>query len=521
MAAIDAQLYAGCTLGDLTVRALGRYSDRDAVVAGERRWTYAQLRDTVCRFVAVLQDAGLAPGDGVAILSRNRPEVVAAFCAAYVLGLRLTPLSPYASIEDVAFTLEDAGVAFLIVDEAGLAERGAQLARDLRGLREVFTFDKADFGRSLVDLAGAVHPGPLRSRAQPEGVAVLGYTGGTTGRPKGVVQSQRSMVAMHMMMLAEWEWPDPLRLLLSTPLSHAAGVMVLPALMRGGTVVMLPGFEPTAFLAEVLRSGVTATFLVPTMIYALLDAGAATHPGARVLRSVFYGAAPMAPARLREAIDAFGSIFMQLYGQTEAPLCISTLRKDEHDLGRPERLGSCGKPAVGVAIRLLDEQDVEVPVGAVGEICVRGPFVMQGYHGRSSETAAAFRGGWLHTGDVGRFDEDGYLYIVDRRKELIISGGFNVYPREVELVLEQHPAVARCAVAGVPDPRWGEAVVAAVVIAPGVTVSAEDLMGFVRTRKGPVYTPKRVAFVDRLPLTALGKPDRTALRQMLSTLSEA
>lgn len=510
-------LYDGCTLGDLAVRALGRHPERDAVVCGERRLTYAELRDEVARFAAVFSAAGLGPGDRIAILSRNRPEVVGAFCAAYVQGLTLTPLSPHAADEDLAFVLRDAGIDCLVVDEAGLAERGAALVRRVGSLKQVFTFGAAAFGRSLCGQAAEIAPQPLRSVARPDLPAVLGYTGGTTGKPKGVIQSQRGMVAAHQLMLAEWDWPESPRMLLATPLSHAAGVMVLPTLMKGGTVVVVPGFDPAAFLAEIERSAVSVTFLVPTMVYALLDA-VAVGPARRLdsLRTVFYGAAPMAPERLRRAMATFGPVFMQLYGQSEAPLCITTLRRDEHDLTRPERLSSCGKPAAGLCVSLLDADGREVETGAIGEICVRGPLVMDAYHGRPDETAEVFRGGWLHTGDVGRFDEDGYLYIVDRCKDLIISGGLNVYPREVESVLEGHPGVAQCVVVGLPDEKWGEAVTAAVVRREGHVATAEELAAFVRSAKSPLYAPKRVVFLDRLPLTPLGKPDRTAVQRQLS-----
>jgi fatty-acyl-CoA synthase len=513
-------LYDGCTLGDLAVNALGRYPERDAVICGDRRQSYAELRDQVARFAAVFASAGLQPGDRVAILARNRPEVVAAFCAAYVQGLTLTPLSPHAADDDLVFVLQDAAIDCLLIDEIGIGERGAALARRVASLRQVFTFGAAAFGRSLFACAAEVTPQPLRSVALPDRPAVVGYTGGTTGKPKGVIQSQRGMVVAHQMMLAEWDWPQTPRMLLATPLSHAAGVMVLPTLMKGGAIVMLPGFDPGAFLAEIERSAVSVTFLVPTMIYALLDA-AAVGPARRLesLRTVFYGAAPMAPERLRQAMAVFGPVFMQLYGQTEAPLCISTLRRDEHDLARPERLASCGKPSAGLCVSLLDEHGKEVPTGAIGEICVRGPLVMESYHQRPEETAEVFRGGWLHTGDVGRFDDDGYLYIVDRCKDLIITGGLNVYPREVESVLERHPVVAQCVVVGLPDPKWGEAVTAAVVCRSGHSVTAEDLAAFVRSEKSALYAPKRIVFAERLALTPLGKPDRAAIRRQLAAQS--
>jgi fatty-acyl-CoA synthase len=208
----------------------------------------------------------------------------------------------------------------------------------------------------------------------------------------------------------------------------------------------------------------------------------------------------------------FGPVFMQLYGQSEAPNCVTTLRRAEHDPAYPERLASCGMPSAGVQVKLLDDDGHEVPVGEVGEICCRGPLVMAGYWNKPEETEKAFRHGWLHTGDLARRDADGYLYIVDRSKDMIISGGFNVFPREVEDVLTRHPDVAAAAVIGVPDPKWGEAVKAVVVLRPGATPNAEALIALVRDAKGVVQAPKSVDFTDALPVTGLGKPDKKAIR---------
>jgi fatty-acyl-CoA synthase len=276
---------------------------------------------------------------------------------------------------------------------------------------------------------------------------------------------------------------------------------------------MAQGFDAQRFFELVERHRVTCTFLVPTMIYVLLD-----HPGIAAadlssLELVIYGASPMSPARLAEGMRRLGPVFMQLYGQSEAPNCITVLHSYEHDPERhPERLASCGTPVGTSQVRLLDEAGRQVPVGEVGEICVRGPLVMQGYWNKPEETAKALRHGWLYTGDMARCDADGFIYIVDRSKDMIISGGFNVFPREVEDVLTRHPAVAAAAVIGVPDPKWGEAVKAVVVLKPGASAQPEELIALVREHKGPVQAPKSVEFVDALPVTGLGKPDKKALR---------
>ena len=249
------------------------------------------------------------------------------------------------------------------------------------------------------------------------------------------------------------------------------------------------------------------------MIYVLLD-----HPGLAAadlasLQLVIYGASPMSPARLQEAIKVFGPVFMQLYAQSEAPNTVCVLRQVDHDPEHhPERLASCGLPMIGNQVKLLDESGAEVPVGAVGEISVRGPLVMIGYWNKPEETAFALRHGWLHTGDMARRDADGFIYIVDRSKDMIISGGFNVFPREVEDVLTQHPAVAGAAVIGVPDEKWGEAVKALVVLKPGAAAAEAELIKLVRDAKGAVQTPKSIEFVEELPVTGLGKLDKKAIR---------
>jgi fatty-acyl-CoA synthase len=231
------------------------------------------------------------------------------------------------------------------------------------------------------------------------------------------------------------------------------------------------------------------------------------------METILYGAAPMAVPRLIEAIETFGMIFQQLYGQTEAPTCIAYLAREQHDVARADRLGSCGTPHAGLDLALLDADGLPVASGEAGEICVRGPFVMQGYWKRPEETESAFAGGWLHTGDIGRFDADGYLHIVDRKKDLIISGGFNIVPRDVEDAILGLPGVVGCAVVGLPDPKWGEAVTAAIVCEKPLDAAA--VVAHVTAARGKVSAPKAVHFIVSIPLTPIGKVDKKALRAML------
>jgi fatty-acyl-CoA synthase len=313
-------------------------------------------------------------------------------------------------------------------------------------------------------------------------------------------------------MLATYEWPAQIRYLVATPISHAAGSLILPTLLRGGTVYLSDKFSPADFLRRVQEHRINLTFLVPTQIYGLLDDGGLSAADLSSLELVLYGAAPIAPVRLQEALRKIGPVFGQVYGQAEAPMTISYLARHDHDLSRPQLLRSCGKVIAGNQVALLDRDLREVPPGEVGELCVRSPLVMEGYLNRPEEDEKVFAGDWLHTGDMARRDEAGYLYLVDRAKDMIISGGFNVYPSEVEHCLAQHPAIAMSAVFGVPDDKWGEAVTAIVVIRDGHALSEEEAIRHVTQGKGVVNAPKTVIFAQELPLTALGKIDRKAIR---------
>jgi len=282
--------------------------------------------------------------------------------------------------------------------------------------------------------------------------------------------------------------------------------------MKGGALVVLPKFDPAEVLATIERERITATMLVPSMLYALLD-----HPDSRTrdlssLETVYYGASAINPVRLAEAIDRFGLVFAQYYGQSEAPMVISYLARRDHT---PERLSSCGRPSAWLRSALLDDDGKPVAPGEPGEICVAGPVLASGYWQLPEATAEAFRDGWLRTGDVARADADGFWYIVDRTKDMIVTGGFNVFPREVEDVIATHPAVAQVAVIGTPDEKFGEAVTALVVLREGASLTDDlvaEIQAAVKEKKGSVQAPKQVLAVDAIPLTGLGKPDKKALR---------
>lgn len=504
-------LNQGSTFAELYRSAFKGFATREALVGGGVRMSYRELEQACHRMVRWFQAMGLQRQDGIAVLATNRPESVATIIAAHLMGLTYTPLHPMGSQEDQAFILVDANVKALVVDVPRHADRGLALAqREI--VPHVLTLGPAGFGTDLLAASSGLDGSDIELDVRPDDILKIAYSGGTTGKSKGIMHHQRTVVTSALQQLASWEWPEEVRFLAATPVSHAAGAMILTTFLQGGTVHLLDRFTPGGFLQMVAAERITTTFLVPTQIYGLLDSPELDLHDFTSLRLVLYGAAPMAPARLRQALRRIGPVFGQVYGQAEAPMTISYLRRDEHDLERPHLMGSCGRSLPGNQVRLLDADQREVPVGEIGELCVRGPLVMSGYLNRPEETAKAFAGDWLHTGDMARRDADGYLYLVDRAKDMIITGGFNVYSSEVENCLAQHPAVALSAVIGVPHEKWGEAVMAVVVKKDGARVEVDDLIAFVTERKGVVQAPKAVEFVEALPLTALDKVDKKTLR---------
>jgi fatty-acyl-CoA synthase len=500
--------------------ALAAHRDDPVLEIGGRTLTGGDLAAEMARYAAALAALGVTTGSAVAMLSPNRPEVLVIIGAGQTRGYRRTALHPLGSLDDHAFVLADAGVETLIVDPA-FAVRAADLLERVSCLEQVLTLGPADVGVDLVAAAAEVDAGPLTVvDLLDDAIVSLTYTGGTSGRPKGVVGTSGSMAAMTQVQLAEWEWPAQPRFLMCTPLSHAGAAFFVPTLMKGGSMVVLPRFEPELFARTIAEERITATMLVPSMIYALMDHPATASYDLSSLETVYYGASAISPVRLAEAVERFGPVFAQFYGQTECPMVISYLAKGDHVLatGEPagvDRLSSCGRPSAGLRTALVDESGKPVAEGEPGEICVAGPVLSSGYWNLPAETAAAFRDGWLRTGDVARVDADGFWHIVDRTKDMIVTGGFNVFPREVEDVVARHPAVAQVAVVGTPDPKWGEAVTALVVVREGHSLTADvvdEITALVRSAKGSVHAPKQVLPLDAIPLTALGKPDKKALR---------
>jgi len=480
-----------------------------------------EVREETSRFVQALAAQGVGKGTRVGLVSPNCPEVLHVGHACQILAAVQVPMHPLGGLADHLHVVRDAGVELLVFDAGRFEDRARDIARAVPGLR-LLAIGRSTLAEDIGRLTARFAPQPLVAPVvAPGDVMRLGYSGGTTGRPKALASIQRVGIAVLQVMMSEWEWPEPPRVLSCAPLSHAGSAMILPTLLKGGELLVLPGFEPVAVMRAIQDYRINCMMLVPTMIYALLDHPRFGEFDLSSLETVFYGASAISPARLREAIARIGPVFMQFYGQSEAPMALTMLRKRDHDAADLQRLASCGRPTPWAHIQLQDGAGRPVPDGEPGEICVRGPLVMDGYRGEPELTAEALRGGWLHTGDVAVRDAQGFLRIVDRTRDMIVSGGFNIYPREIEDVIGEHPAVAQVAVIGVPHAKWGEAVTACVVPKPGMAVDAAALIAAVVARKGSYQAPKAVEFLDRIPQTAVGKPDKQALRARYAGTSPA
>jgi fatty-acyl-CoA synthase len=510
-----AELRDPVTFCDLTLTALRRHAGLEAFRQDGLSLTCAEVEDHISRVVALLRARGFERGQGVGVLSPNRPEVFTAQTAPLFAGGRYTALHPLGSFEDHRYAVDEAEIRYLLVDPA-YASRGAELLAACSGLDAVFSFGPAPEAAGVEDLEpliAAVEPARLEfGMRRPDELAWLLYTGGTTGVPKAAMLPERAVAQTVFSVSLGWDIPKDRRYLAVAPISHAAGMLIVPTLIAGGSVTLMRGFDPGKWLETVARDRITLSLLVPTMIYAVLDHPDLDTADLSSLETIMYGASPMSPSRLVEGIRRIGPVFAQLYGQTECAGLTTSMGRAEHDVDDVARLSSCGQVMPGVRIAVLDEQGRPCPEGEPGEVCVQGISVMDGYWKQPELTAQTIVDGWLHTGDIGVVSPDGFLTLVDRKKDMIVSGGFNVFPREIEDVLSAHPAVSSAAVIGVPDDKWGEAVTALIVLRPGATCEPDELRQLVKDRKGAIYTPKTVEFVDALPLTAVGKPDKKVLR---------
>jgi len=397
-----------------------------------------------------------------------------------------------------------------LIFQAAFAPLVARIAPDLPKVAVLVCLDEEVPGAvQFSDWVDGLGAEPWQAEPADD-IAMIAGTGGTTGKPKGVMLTGHNIETMTALTLMSYPFDGRPAYLALAPLTHAAGVLCFPIMTLGGEIVVMPAPDLAGFLDLIGRHRITHTFLPPTLIYLLLDHPALAAANLTSLQCLWYGAAPMSAARLEQAIiGAIGPVMGQLFGQTEAPMMISTMAPRDHLRadGTPatERFASAGRPTPLVTVAIMDEQGRLLPAGQRGEIVVRGPLVMAGYYKDPAATADVSRHGWHHTGDIGYLDPDDYLYIVDRAKDMIISGGFNVYSAEVEQALLSHPAVLDCAVVGLPDDKWGERVTAVIQSHPGQDVTDDELRTFVKARLGSVKTPKQIEVWPDLPRSKVGK----------------
>ncbi len=480
--------------------------------------TYAEVRELSSRIAAALAGQGVGPGDKVAILSANDPVAFTTVFAISRLGAVWCPINPRneaAENRDLLDLFECRALVFQ-AKFAGLVD---QIRGDLPQLATLVCLDgELDGALSWPQfLDGGTE---YRETAPPDDLAMIVGTGGTTGKPKGVMLTGTNLEIMTAIVLMSYPFEGRPVYLALAPLTHAAGVLCFPILALGGEIVVMRTADVGAFLDNLEGHRVTHTFLPPTVIYMLLGHERLDTTDRSALQCFWYGAAPMSAARLEESLRRIGPVMAQLFGQTEAPMMISTLPPRDHFRAdqsiATERLASAGRPAPLVTVAIMGEDGSQLPRGERGEIVVRSSLVMAGYYRDPDATAAASAHGWHHTGDIGYLDESGYLYIVDRAKDMVITGGFNVYSAEVEQALMAHDAVRDCAVIGLPDDKWGERVCAVVQLQPGNLVEAEELTAFVKKRLGSVKAPKQVEIWPDLPRSAVGKVLKTEIRSTLT-----
>jgi acyl-CoA synthetase (AMP-forming)/AMP-acid ligase II len=503
------------SLAQLLVDVARRQQAAPAVSSETVELTYGDLVLRMRRLAGAFREAGCRPGDRVVLWMENCGEFFECLFGCWAAGLCAVPCNAKLHAREVAHVIGDCG-ARLMITTPGLAAQAADAVAAVEGgeCRAVST-GTGEYGALL-----AGEPRDLHA-AEPEELAWLFYTSGTTGRPKGAMLSHRVLLEMCHCYLSDIDQLTPADVKLHTaPLSHASGLYALPFFLKGARHIVLPGFDLDAIAETIGRHRNVTMFAAPTMLTRLVNSPVAQAVDPERIKTIYYGGGPMYVADLKRALAIFGPRLYQLFGQGESPMTITGLDKAAHVAaeGPPidDRLASCGVPRTGVLVRVVDEEDRDLPPGEVGEVITKSDCVMLGYWNNPQATETALRGGWLHTGDLGSLDEHGYLTLRDRSKDMIISGGSNIYPREIEEVLLRHPAVIEASVVGRPHPDWGEEVVAFVVARDGERLAEGDLDKLCLDNIARFKRPKAYRFVGPLPKNNYGKILKTELRRRLA-----
>ena len=488
-------------------RAAQRWPQRTAIDAPQETVTFHALAARVSALAAAFSAFDPAPQSRVAICAANSAEHIAALLAVLACGKVWVPLNPKSTHTEIRRIIDATEPSILVMDHGS-----ARLLQGAPGARVYCDRPEGD-APTIASLVRrhADAPRPVFD-LPPDATQAIKFTGGTTGLPKGVMQPYRAWNASIVNQIHAWQLTEHDRYVVAAPVTHGTSTYLLPVLAQGGCHVILPEAGAEAVRTAFRERGGTLCFMPPTLIYMLMALPGATRADFPQLRRLIYGGAPMPPEKIREAHAFFGPVLCTTYGQTEAPQILTVMRPDDFDEER--NWAAVGRSTWFSEVAIMAPDGRLLPTGDVGEVVARGELLMTGYWRLPEKTAETLVDGWLHTGDRGLIDERGYLYLKDRLRDLVITGGFNVYPVDGENAIGQHPAVHECAVFGIPDDKWGEAVQAAVQLRPGHSVSEQELIAFVRERLGPVQTPKHIHFHASLPRSPVGKVLKTAVRDL-------
>lgn len=498
-------------LADLVRRVVEENRKKEAVIFEDKSFTYEQFNARVNSLVNALSDMGIRKGDRLAILAENCHQQREVYVAGMKSGFAVVPLNYRLTEAEISYIINDSKPTTIVVQDKYIDTITSICSGAIPNKNFVCLGQCRDKMASYEHLVLAYPPDEPRVDVMEEDLLLIMYTSGTTGQPKGVMITRRNLfVQLSRTERMLGDLSD--RIYLSVmPLHASAGSLFdLSYFTSGATIVTLEGFKPSTVLEAIEKHRVTDIFLVPTAINFLLNDPAFGKHDISSLKRVIYTGAPMPTELLQKAIGALGNIFVQTYGSTEA-MIISMLAEEDHAIDS-KRITSVGKPVLDVKARVVDENGRERPTGEIGEIVVKSDRVMKGYLGLPEATSEVLKGGWFHTGDIGAIDKEGYMYILDRKKDMIISGGFNIYPTEIENIISKHPAVLEVAVIGVPDPRWGESIKALVVKKQGATCSEEEIIELCKNNLASYKKPNSVEFLESLPKTITGKILKRELR---------
>ena len=499
---------------DFFWRAAQRWPDRTAIDTPTGTITYSALATQVKALAAGLSNLDPNLQSRVAICSGNSADHIVALLAILASGKIWIPLNPKSTHPEIQRIIHATEPSIIIYDAAN-----ADLIKGAPGV--LVETGLNDTSQKTITLGKLIHDfkdaKQIHFDLPPDAIQAIKFTGGTTGAPKGVMQPYRAWMANITNQIQVWEFDEHERYVVAAPITHGTSTYIVPILAQGGCHIILDGSG-----AEVVRSafkerGGTACFMPPTLVYMLMALPNVSRHDFPKLRRLIYGGAPMPPEQVRKVRDFFGPVLGTTYGQTEAPQILTVMRPE--DFEDPNNWAAVGRPTWFSDVAIMSPEGKLLPSGEIGEVVARGDLLMNGYWRMPEKTAETIIDGWLHTGDRGLIDSRGFLYLKDRLKDIVITGGFNVYPVDVENALSQHPAVHECLVFGLPDEKWGETVQAAVQLHPGEQVDEATLIAFVRNLLGPVQTPKRIHFYDSLPRSNVGKLLKSAVIKNLSTNS--